>query len=610
MSGNPIPPQWWTTDSMTVASAVYGMVQRLDNIQGGRREKNIRCARLYGNMDFVGGPYSMARTIMPQMPEDRVKINIVSSMTDTVTSKIAKMKPRVSFLTEGGNFGMGQNAQKLSKFVLGAFTTNGLYAEHQLAFRDSCVFDIGAVKHAIVNGKIVSERVLATELMTDDMDSMYGRPRTLYQIKYIHKDVLKASFPKKKASIAVAQPSLDTSALRVDGMDEYAVVIEAWHLASGPKMKDGRHVICLSNDWLVDETYTKDYFPFTFMRWSDRLTGFWGQSLAERLIGTQLEINKLLRFIQKSFHLGSAFKVFLEHGSRVAKEHINNDIGSIIYYTGAKPEYFTPKTVNNEIFQHLQYLVKSAYEEAGVSQMSANSKKPDGLDSGKAIREYNNVESERFAIVSQMYEATFLDAAKQYIDLTKELKEEHDINFQVTVETRKLMESIKWSDIDLDHDQYIMQMFPVSMLPHTPAGRMDFVQELINQQFIPREFGLKLLDFPDLESYSNLANAPLDDILDTIDQILVDGEYRPPEPFQDLQNGLKLFQAAYLRARNQKIPEERLELLRRWMSTADSMVQGAQPPPGALNAQPLQQPDQQQQQAAAGQAPPPPVPGS
>jgi hypothetical protein len=40
----------------------------------------------------------------------------------------------------------------------------------------------------------------------------------------------------------------------------------------------------------VLEDYDKSYFPFTFFRWSPRLTGFWGDSLANRLTGNQIEI--------------------------------------------------------------------------------------------------------------------------------------------------------------------------------------------------------------------------------------------------------------------------------------------------------------------------------
>lgn len=612
-------PQWWLLDVTEVYSAIFAIVDKMFMDQSGRMDRNLRCARLYGSQDYVGAPYSMARSTTSTLPEDRVKVNVVSSMADTVSSKLSKMKPAVTFLTEGGSFHLGEQSKLLSKYVRGLFTMNNTWALHQRGFLDSTVFDAGAIKHSIEDGKIVSERVLAVELLVDELDGLYGDPRSLYQYKLVHKDVLKRVYKKKAASIAMSDPWLPSQGFRDEAQKDYVLVIEAWHLPTSKDSDDGRHVICTSQDVLIDEDYTHDYFPFTFFKWSNRLTGFWGQSLADRLTGTQLEINKLLRLIQKAFHLGSAFKVFLEHGSKVAKEHLNNELGSIVYYTGQKPEFYAPKVVNEEVFQHLNFLIQSAYQEAGVSQMSASSVKPVGIDSGKALREYNEVESERFAVVSQNYEATFLQTARIYIDLSRELYDEDELDTEVSAESKKFLEKIKWSDIDLEHDQYIMQMFPTSMLPHTPAGRLQWIQELINEQFIPREYGLKLLDFPDIDAYTAVANAPLDNLLDALDDIIYKGKYAAPEPYQDLVQGVKLFQAMYLKCKRDLVPDERLDMMRDWINNAEVMLQsvaaqqqavqtaqtGAGITPNAGMAQPTAN-GQGELPTAGGPAPPPP----
>lgn len=567
---------WWASNKDDVAIDIYDVVSRIHNTTEERRERNLRSLKLYGNVDLVGlAPYSFSTSALPSLPDNRVKINIVSSMVDTVSAKISKMKPRITFLTSGGDFSSQENAKKLNKFTLGTFYKNNIYKLHQAAFKDAAVFDIGALKHFIEGNEIKTERVLATELYVDDIDAMYGNPKNLYQVKYIHKEVLKKMFPNKIASIGTASNSFGNQAILKEGMDEYAVVIESWHLCG----EEGRHVISLDKDTLVDETYKKDYFPFTFIRWSGRLTGFWGQSLAERLTGNQIEINKMLRIIQRSFHLGSSFKVFLEHGSRVAKEHLNNDIGALVYYSGTKPDYYVPQVVHPEYFSHLQFLIQSSYEEAGVSQMSASSRKPAGLESGKAIREYNDIESERFALVSQSYESSFMDTTRQYIDLVKELAE-MGIDYEAKAQSKRFIEKIKWSDIDVEDDEFVMQMFPVSMLPHEPAGRMAFVQELVQNNMIPQEFALKLLDFPDLEGYASLATAAIDDLMANLEDILVHGIYNGPEPFQDLQTGVKLFQSAYLRSRSEKVTEDKLEMLRIWIESAQALLVSAAQPAG------------------------------
>jgi hypothetical protein len=591
---------WWKEPKNEKHKYIYEIVSRIHHEQISRMEKNLRSLQLYGNSDMVGGtPYTYSKLSTPMLPENRVKLNIIASMCDTVGAKISKMKPRVMFLTSGGDSAAMTQAKKLSKFVLGAFYKNDIYKLHQQGFRGATVMDIGALKHYVKDGDICSETVMATELYVDPADSLYGKPTSLYQVKYINKDILMEMFPNNKADIIRSAHTIEQQGYDPKIMSEFCAVIEAWHLPVNKDGKFGVHCITVENGTLLEEPYTKEYFPFTFFRWAPMLFGFWGQSLSERLTGNQIEINKMLRIIQKSFHLGSAFKVFLEYGSKVAREHLNNEIGSIVYYTGQKPEFYVPKTVHEEFFRHLEWLVKSSYEEAGISQMSAQSVKPAGLESGVALRTYNDIETERFSLVSQAYEASFLETARQYIDLAEDIAAEGG-DFEVMAQSKKFIESVKWSEVKLEKNAYIMQMFPVSMLPHEPAGRLSFVQELMQQGMISQEEGRELLDFPDLESYTNLKTAARRDLQNTLDNILEKGEYQTPEPFQDLQNGIVMFQSAYLDAKMNKVDEEKLDMIRTWISQAQAMMAKAQL--GNQQSQMLAQGQPQATGAQGGQA--------
>ena len=180
-------------------------------------------------------------------------------------------------------------------------------------------------------------------------------------------------------------------------------VTESWRLPSGPDAKDGMHCISLENDVLFEEKWEKNYFPFVFIKSSARLFGFWGQSAVERLQSIQLEINKILWVIQRSMHLHGTYRVWIKTGSKLPKEHINNDIGAVLV-SDEMPQYLSSSFIPQEYFNHLQTLKNQAYEQEGVSQLSAASKKPAGLDSGKALREYNDIESDRFTILGQAYE--------------------------------------------------------------------------------------------------------------------------------------------------------------------------------------------------------------
>lgn len=565
---------WWDTeDSDQMARDIYCTISYLEKEQISRRARNIQCLRLYGNMDYAGlGPYQYARANSEQLPENRVKVNIIASMVDTVSAKISKMKPKVTFLTSGGDFSVREKAKKLQKFVLGAFYENKVHLLHQQMFKDSLIFDLGALKHFVDGRKIRTERVLPTELYVDTADAMYGSPSHMYHVKYVQKSILEREYPKFKAAIRESAGTLDPhETANLDEERDYVVVIEGWHIVKGKK--SGTHVIAVEKAVLEKNPYRYDYFPFTFDRWTAAIIGFYGQSLADRLLGNQIEINKMLRQIQRSFHLGSSFKVFLEYGSKVAKEHINNEIGSIVYYSGQAPTYTVPKVVHEEYFRHLEWLIKSSYEEAGISQLSATSKIPTGLDggSGRALREYNDLETERFVLQAQEYEQTFLETARIYIDLAREIGD-----YEVVAESKRFMDTINWQEIELENNEFIMQMFPTSMLPQTPSGRLAYVRELLQDGFIDAPWALSLLEFPDIDGYTTLKTAPIDDILDTLEEVLYKGNFVTPEPFQNLQLGIEIFQMAYLRARKDKAPDERLDDMRRWIEQAQAMIDKAQ----------------------------------
>ena len=264
--------------------------------------------------------------------------------------------------------------------------------------------------------------------------------------------------------------------------------------------------------------------------------------------------------------------------SKVNNKHLTNMIGDIIEWEGEEPKWVAFQSVHPELFQHLERLYSKAYEIAGVSQLSANAQKPAGLDSGKALREFNDIESERFVLVGQAWEQFHLDAATHMIELAKEIFDETG-KFSVNFPGKKFVEKIDWAEINLGDDEYVMKMFPTSMLSTTPSGKLADVQELMQAGLIDQPNGLRLLDFPDLESYTSLANAAIDDIEATIEAIVDRGEYNPPEPEQNLDLGIKMMLSSYLKAKNDKVDPDYLEMMRTWMSEARAWIQQASAPP-------------------------------
>jgi hypothetical protein len=240
-------------------------------------------------------------------------------------------------------------------------------------------------------------------------------------------------------------------------------------------------------------------------------------------------------------------------------------------YKDTPPIISVSPSVSADVFNHLDRLYQKAFEIIGVSQLSVGSQKPAGLNSAVSIREYHDIESERFITLQSEYDAFHIECAKQFIDEAKEISK-RDPKFGVMVKTQGGAMSVRWKDIDLDEDSYIMQIYPTNLLPQQPAGRLEKVIEMKNADLLNNQEAASLLDYPDVKSITTLKNAKIDDIMLTISKMIDDGMYTRPEPYQDLEAGIEYCQAFYLLYKHQKVSVERLDLLKRWIGDAQNLL--------------------------------------
>lgn len=573
---------WWMEPKEDLYLAAFAVVNHINANQLYRNSQNLKYARLYQNMALLGLTPSTHNKMVGNSFTSRLALNVIKSCVDTAAAKIASNKPRPIFLTENGDYSLKRKAKYLTKYLEGLFDDAKVYAVGQRVFIDSCVFGTGALKVYIENGSIKVDRVIIDEIVVDDTESMYGTPRQLHQRKHMSREVLIDMYPEHAEKIKMAKTYLaaDPSAFATFATStstDQVQVIESWHLPSGPNAADGRHTICIDNCTLADEEWTFDYFPFVFLKWSEKLVGFFGVGLGEELLGIQVEINRIMRDIQEAHHRMGVPRVFIESMSKINTDLIQDTIGGIINYTGQPPIFESPGIMNAEVYQWLENLIKKAYEITGISQMNAAARKEPGITSGVAIREVNDIASERFILTGMRYEDFYMAAARIMIDLSRKLYEE-DNSLSIKAIDNKFIKQIKWKDVNLSEDKYCMRLFPTSLLPSTPAGKLSTTQELYEAGFISKEDAVSLLSFPDLESVTNLATSSRDNVERMIELMLVEGKYQVPEPYMDLQLALKITQQAYLSARNDGVEEDKLELLRVFMDDISNLLVPPQAP--------------------------------
>lgn len=587
-----------------------------------RVQANIRHARLYENVDLVnltGGSF-VADTVRQALSgANIVSHNVVAACVDTLQAKIAKNKPRPMFITSGGNWKQQQKARRLDTFMRGLFYEVKLYEKAQRVFTDGAVYGTGILQlFQNDDGRLDCERVSIDEIFVDEVDGADMQPRMIIRRKYVQRAVLCDMFPDYADEI-MAAPSPQSlrsgssmSTVATSAAADVVEVWEGWHRRSGKTANDGWHSIVLGNCELFGEKWTLDCLPFVFFRCKNRLRGMWGKGVSESLTGIQIEVNRTIRSIAEQIRRRGKGRIFVPIGSKVNPNHLTNGVGDIVSFSGGVPPIVdSSNAVAQEEFAYLQHCLQQAFREYGISELSAAAKKPSGLDAAVALREYSDIESERFAIIHQMWEQFFLNFSEVALEMIA--NQYGPGGYKMRTPSRRFVIEVDWKDIKLDQDSYVMQMFPVSALPQTPAARYQKVREMMQDGFIDRPTAQRLMDFPDIEAEGNLGNAAIDDVDATISAILDEATpvLYPIEPYQNVSLLAARAQAAYLHARHHGAEEERLDMLRQLVDSAlATMIPPNQPPqmpgpammPGMGAPLPPAPP-------GAGPAIPPPVPG-
>lgn len=577
---------WWEQEGIDAAKSLNSTVEAINRNQAYREQDNLASMRYYGGLEYLGfgiGSYSRVGA-----PSGKIGMNAIRSCVDTVTAKIAKNKIKPTFTTNDRDWELYRKAKNFDMFGQGLFYDSKFHTKSPIVFRDAAIFGTGAMKcYQYNNGKeqrVGFERTFINEIKFDDGDAINGEPRTMYQEKAIARDVARGVWKKHKEAIdeasAVENAFIDTHM----SASEQIHVREAWHLPSYPGAGDGRHVVAIDGALLFSEKWERDNFPFAFIRWSNPLLGFFGTGISHELADIQYEINFILQRIQEAHRMLGVPMIFYDRSSDFPVEQLTNAVANAYPFTDKAPTFITPPMVAPELYAHLDRLWARAFELAGVSQLSASSRKPSGLDSGAALREFNDIESERFMMVGQQYEQLAVDCMTLALAEAKDIAEKHGEYRVVSsgkMYGRRFVKELVFKPADFNMDGFHIQVQPTSSLPTTPVGKRQELAERINMGMITPEDAADMMDLPDTEAQNSTSLAARHDLEEMFYDYLYDDnpKYRPPEPFQDLTQGLRIGQIRYLQAKSSNCPDERLGLVRRWMGDAKAILDSLAPPP-------------------------------
>ena len=603
--------EWWNAENdLELTKQLCSTAAYLKTNQTYRVRQIAASIRLYAGLNV----YSYAGSNVSKMdktktlPDDRPTFNLIRACVDTLHSRLGQSEPQAKFLTDGANYHQRHLAQRLNQFVLGEFFQTKAYEKAAKILKDGLTIGTGCLKvYEGDNKKVCLDRVLVSDLYVDDNDSINGHPEQLIQLKLMDRAKLAANSSSKAEKVIANTPSSlpDNSSDSGRTITDQIMVVEGWRLPSGDDMEapgymPGRHSICTVEGKLFDEEWNKPKFPFVFFNYSDPWLGFFGQGIGTQLFGTQIALQRILYTISRAITLVGVPRIFIDQSSKVVKAHNNNEIGVIITYSGTKPSYEVAPCNAPELYSERDKLIQYGFQETGVSAMQATSQKPEGLDSGAAIRSYDDIATDRFASISKKYDNVFVELAYQITDVAKDIAEKYG-KYQTVYPNKDGTKEIDLPAMKFLKDPFVIKCFTESSLPRTPAGRMQTVTEQVQAGMLTLREGRRLLRFPDLEQNEQLDNASEERIFKILDGIVEDGKYTEPDAFIDLGLAIELTVKYYNLYMAAKLEEDKADMLRNFFKQCLALQQAP-----ALAAQ--QQ--MAQQQAAQPQANPQATPTS
>lgn len=427
------------------------------------------------------------------------QINVVKSVIDTLVSKMAQSKVRPLFSTVNGSYKDIKVVKQAQQFFDLYFDSQKIHRKVPEIFRDACIFEVGwAFVDADRNGIF---KLLPWQVFFRPSELNYGKmTRVFIEQKDFPVSLLPFDFPEiyKEYDYVNYQLYFDTN------------------------LKKKYFIISDYNDiWEMD--FESELLPVVPLFYEKPILGCYSQSVADVLNNIQVQINDISARIAEASQVNPALTYFVPETSNIKIQQLSNRIGNVCFYRpqadiGSNPvTVATPPFIDPQYFQLLDDLVTRAYEMVGVSQLSAQSKKPSGLDAAKALLTMEDVESERF-------EQQLNNVIKFYVELSKVCIDVFPKD-EYILPPSKYRSPMKWGEIKKATDYMTIQYSGADVLSKDPSQKLQELQSLAQAGIIPATMVGRYLEIPDLEGGYSLATNATDAVDGVIDRCIEEDDF-------------------------------------------------------------------------------------
>ena len=467
-------------------------------------------------------------------------LNVIKSCIDTLSSKIAQSKVRPFFNCVNGSFKDIQTVKSAQQFFDQYYDAEDVNKKVSEAFRDACIFENGYIFIDVDSKKI--DKALPWQVYERPSELSYGKVTRTY-------------FERKDYPVTLLPAKVLNAIKDKIGLAEY--VTYGLYFDTVNKVK----VYYIPEyDYVLEESFEAERTPFIRIYYNCPVSGNTSNSVVDMLYTIQLEINTLMNKIKDASQLNIAMTYLIPKGSGLKTGQLNNRIGNIIEYeptsnmTGSPVTVSTPSFIDPQYMALLNELIAKAYELVGISALSAQSKKPTGLNSGIALSTMEDVESERF-------ETQLNQVIKSYVDIARTCLEVFPKDEDILPEVTTRM-TIKWGDIVEESKKMQIQFSSADALSKDPSQKLQQLIALAQAGVIPQSRISQFMEIPDLQGGYSIANNAINAVMSIIQDCVNNDVFDIPEyiPLSLLEDEILNTQLS-LRAANYEMNRESIAKL-------------------------------------------------
>lgn len=429
------------------------------------------------------------------------KVNVIKSVIDSLVSKISNQKVRPYFTPVNGLFSTRAVVKQAQQFFDIIYDKEKVHEKITQAFRNSCIFNIGYVFFNPFTSEL--EAPGSWQVAICNTEKGYGTPTKAlveyknFPVTQLDKYGIKGKYTSEYVNFKLYFDTIEHE------MVAYVNTVEA-----------------------LTKKYRADKIPLVPVYHNKPIFGTRTISIVDELDGIQQNIDLLNCKISAATQLTPANTTYVEAGSSLQPGDISNKTGNV-YSVKMGPGHtqlpvvnVTPAPMDPMWMNCLDNYVKQAYEVVGISQLSAQSKKPSGLDSGVALQTLEDVESDRFQTQIDHYVHAYIDLAELIIDIM-----EDGSILPKSVNTA----GYTWDDVRKQKELFKIQFSAATALSKDPQTKLQQILQLSQIGLITTDKIALYLDSPDLEDAYKGASAIQNAIDATIQNAIDNEDYEIPD---------------------------------------------------------------------------------